>query len=65
MLSFRILLVGVRNTLYSLMNKFLWGGSNNARKLHLVNRNIVTMPIEMGSLGIFRLEELNSALIVK
>lgn len=33
----QLLLVGVHNSLHSLMSKFLCGGSNSTRKLHLVD----------------------------
>lgn len=64
-LSVRILPVGVRNSLNSLMGRFIWGGSKSSRKLHLVDWDSVTFLFVKGGLGIFRLEDLNSAIIVK
>lgn len=36
-LSVRLLPDGVHNKLHSIMSNFLWGGSENSRKLHLVD----------------------------
>lgn len=47
-LSVYVLYVRVRNNLYSLMSMCLWGGFDNFRKLHLVDWNTITMPIDSG-----------------
>lgn len=49
-LSMRLSPVRVQNVLYSLMSKFLWDGSDNSRKLHLVDWHSVSMPIVIGGL---------------
>lgn len=61
----RILPVGVQNKLHNLRSKFLWGGSANSRKLHLVDWNMVSFLVDRGALDITRLENLNTALIVQ
>lgn len=64
-LSVRLLPVRVQNTLHSLLSKFLWGGLDIRRKLHLVDWDSVSMPIDRKGLEIARLEDLNAALILK
>ncbi|XP_021985389.1 uncharacterized protein LOC110881437 [Helianthus annuus] len=53
------------NELEGMMRRFLWGGSNDVRKLSWVSWEIVTKSITDGGLGIARLEVNNNALIVK
>lgn len=57
-LSVRILPVGVRKKLHSLMSRFVWGGLKNSRKLYLVDWNVVSLPLVKGGLSISRLEDL-------
>lgn len=64
-LSVCIMLVEVRNRLHNLMIKFLWGVSDNARKIHLVDWNNASIPMDKGGLGIVRFEDLNVRFIVK
>lgn len=47
------------------MSIFLWGGSDNSKKLHLVDWNIIFLPLDKDGLGIFWLEDLNATLIDK
>jgi len=44
---------------------FLWGGTNNVRKIHLANWNSVTKPKELGGLGLRAMRSLNSAQLAK
>lgn len=64
-LSVCLLLMGVRNKLYSIMSNFLWEGTDNSRRMHLVDWNTISLPLDKGGLGITRLEDLNTVLIVK
>lgn len=50
-MSFRVFLVGVWKTLYSLMSRLFWGGMDKRRKLHLVDWKIViNLCVRWGSL---------------
>ena len=44
---------------------FLWGSTQEKRKLHLVNWNVVTLPKLYGGLGIFQMRARNEALLAK
>ena len=44
---------------------FLWGFTQEKRKLHLVNWNIVTLPKQYGGLGIFQMRTRNEGLLAK
>ena len=44
---------------------FLWGSTQEKRKLHLVNWNVVTLPKLYGGLGIFKMRARNEALLAK
>ena len=52
----------VVNTLEGLMRRFLWGGSDEVKKLSWVSWDVVTKAIEDRGLGIARLELNNDAL---
>lgn len=64
-LSIRVLSIHVSNNQHSLMSKFMWGESDNSRKLHLIDWNTVSMPMERAGLDISKLEDLSAGLIVK
>ena len=44
---------------------FLWGSTQEKRKLHLVNWNVVTLPKLYDGLGIFQMRARNEALLAK
>ncbi|XP_038687586.1 uncharacterized protein LOC119986972 [Tripterygium wilfordii] len=48
-----------------LVRRFLWGGSEDKRPVSLVSWEQVTRPIEMGGLGIRKLEQTNHAFMAK
>jgi len=45
--------------------RFLWGGTSNERKPHLVKWEIVTKPKSSGGLGLRSMRHLNSAFLAK
>lgn len=47
------------------MRKFLWMGCKEGKGIHWVSWEIVTRPKRYGALGISKLSEVNSALLVK
>ncbi|MDV3153228.1 MAG: reverse transcriptase domain-containing protein, partial [Candidatus Phytoplasma australasiaticum] len=55
----------VGKELEGLMRRFLWGGSEDVRKLPWVAWDNITKPIQEGGLGIAKLEISNKALLVK
>ncbi|XP_076927131.1 uncharacterized protein LOC143590578 [Bidens hawaiensis] len=55
----------VLENIEKLMRKFLWIGSKEGKGIHLVSWNVVTKPKRFGGLGISKLSEVNSALLVK
>lgn len=64
-LSVKLLPTRIRNTLQSVMRRFLSGGSEDKKKMELVNRDTVTTAYEKRQLGIPNLGDLNVALLVK
>ena len=61
--------VALPTKIYSSVDKlcrdFLWGSTLEKRKLHLVNWSKVTLPTDIGGLGIFQMKHRNSALLAK
>ena len=55
----------VKLRLEKIQHKFLWGGGNLERKLHLVNWETVCLCKEKGGLGIRNLSKFNRALLRK
>lgn len=56
---------GIIEEIERLCRKFLWGGTNSQSKIHLLNWDSVTQPMERGGLGIKRLAEFNNACLAK
>lgn len=44
---------------------FIWGDSEEHRKVHLVKWDVITLPKFLGGLGIRRLNVMNNACILK
>lgn len=63
-LSVRILPIRVRNIHHVIMSRFLWRGTNDRRKLHLVSWDKITKAWNSGGLGVTVLGEMNAALLV-
>lgn len=57
--------VAVCKELDQLCRNFLWGHSNQQRKIHLVNWEMVTRPKSKGGLDLHRFQEFNTALLGK
>ncbi|OMP13997.1 putative ribonuclease H protein [Corchorus olitorius] len=55
----------VCNQLDCLNRRFLWGGSENKRALHLVSWEDLCVPKRMGGLGLRRMELDNNVLMQK
>ena len=55
----------VFNSIDKMTRNFIWGGSNNKRGMHLVNRTKITKPKASGGLGIRTASDMNMALIGK
>lgn len=56
---------GVAKILNRLQAAFLWGSSDQKRKVHLVKWKAVTVSKKQGGLGIVNLKEMNSSLLLK
>jgi hypothetical protein len=48
-----------------IQRQFIWGETENVRKFHAVRWSCVTMPKELGGLGMSRLDEMNKACLLK
>lgn len=48
-----------------LIRDFLWGSIEERRMLHLVRWSTVTLPKELGGLGLYGLKDRNNALLAK
>ena len=48
-----------------LIRDFLWGLTEEMRRLHLVRWDTVTLPKELGGLGLHRMKDRNNALLAK
>ena len=57
--------IKVCNAIDKLVRDFLWGSTNEKRKLHLVNWHTVTLPKDWGGLGLFQMRYRNQALLAK
>ncbi|KAM0052219.1 putative RNA-directed DNA polymerase [Helianthus debilis subsp. tardiflorus] len=57
--------VKVINSLESIIRNFLWGGSEDIKKLHWVAWEKVTLPKRYGGLGLSKLNLVNEALLCK
>lgn len=57
--------ISVANKLEKIQRQFLWGDSNEKRKLHLVGWDKVTKSKKRGGLGVKRLQVHNAALLCK
>ena len=55
----------VYNSIDKIIKDFLWGSSPGHRKMHVVNWNKVTLPKELGRLGIVQMKARNLALLSK
>ncbi|KAK9054370.1 hypothetical protein SSX86_025448 [Deinandra increscens subsp. villosa] len=55
----------VIDTIEKFLRKFLWMGCKDRKGIHWVSWEIVTRPKRLGGLGISKLSEVNSALLVK
>lgn len=64
-LSVKVLLMRVQNNLQSFMSRFLWGRTDERRKLHLVDWKTMALPCENGGLGVMDLANMNAALLAK
>lgn len=51
--------------IYRISRRFLWGGSEEKRKVYLVSWNTVTKPKNAGGLGIRSMRQANSAFLTK
>ena len=59
------ILEGVAKELDSIQSKFLWGDTDQKRKIHLVNWKKVTLCKKNGGLGIKNIKVMNEALLLK
>lgn len=57
--------IAVAKCLEKIQRRFLWGGTDEKRKLHHVKWEVITRPKSAGGLGIKRLLEHNQALLAK
>lgn len=64
-LSVRVFPMRVQNNLHSLMSIFLWGGTEEKRKIHLVDLQNVIRPCVSGGLRVTDLSNMNVALLAK
>lgn len=64
-LSVKLFSVKVRKSLHGIMSRFLCGGTENKRKIHLVEWDRVTSSCAKRELGIPDLGDMNVALFVK
>jgi hypothetical protein len=65
LLSLFLIPSSVANRLEKLQRNFIWGGTNEATKFHLVKWSLVCSPVKDGGLGIRNLHRFNQALLGK
>lgn len=56
---------GVAKEIERLQASFLWGGSDLKRKIHMVKWEEITKRVDQGGLGIRRIREMNTCLLIK
>lgn len=64
-MSVNVLQEGVKGKLHSLFSLFLWEGSANKRKLHLMDWGTITAPVDQHGLGILNTWDMNKTLAAK
>jgi hypothetical protein len=64
-LSLFLIPMGIANRLDKLLGDFLWGGTGDAAKFHLVNWNRICTPLQSGGLGVHNFIQFNQALLGK
>ena len=57
--------IKVYNNIDKKMRDFLWGSTNEKKKMHMVNWQTVTQPKEIGGMGLFQTRHRNQALLAK
>ena len=57
--------IKVCNAIDKLIRDFLWGTTEEKRKLHMVNWHGVTLPTDWGGLGLYQMRYRNQALLAK
>ena len=57
--------IKVCNQIDKLIRNFLWGSTEEKRRLHLVRWETVTLPKELGGLGLHNMKDINNALLAK
>ena len=60
-----VLPIKVCNAINKKMRDFLWGSTEEKKKMHMVNWHTVTQPKELGGLGLFQTRHMNQALLEK
>ena len=57
--------IEVCNSIDKKFRDFLWGSTDEKRKLHMVNWQTVTLPKDLVGLGLFQMRQRNQALLAK
>ena len=57
--------IKVCNQIDKLIRDFLWGSTEEKRRLHLVRWETVMLPKELGGLGLHNMKDINNALLAK
>ena len=57
--------IKVCNAVDKLIRNFLWGSSDEKRKIHLVNWHTITLPKDWGGLGLYQMRYRKQALLAK
>ena len=57
--------IKICNTIDKITRDLLWGSSDEKRKLHMVSWKKITVPKELGGLGVFSMQDRNHALLAK
>lgn len=56
---------GVASEFEKLQARFLWGGTELKKKLHMMKWGEITKSVDQGGLGIRRVREVNDSLLIK
>lgn len=57
--------VKVCDAIDKMMKDFIWGSTEDRRRMHMVKRSTITLPKELGGLGLYSMKHRNEAILAK
>ena len=64
-MQYHTLPIKVCDAIDKMVRAFLWGSTNEKKRMHMVSWNTVSLPKELGGLGIYSMKHWNQAILAK